>query len=161
MDRSISTSGRKCDNALLWRSILCCSNSTYFHGFTWLESIRYQNVFCSKSQLNCSWFRNFKRNVFVAMDMFHFRNKVACWEEGTNFGTWNIVPLNKKIMISPDSCRDNIWFITTLFVLRQTKLWNSGASKSVSCLIFFLVVSDRTSQQILHLTEELVSSQRI
>jgi hypothetical protein len=54
LEWSISTPGQKGDNALFWFSLLRCIISTH------LQSRRFQNVFCSKSHLNCSWFPKFK-----------------------------------------------------------------------------------------------------
>jgi hypothetical protein len=57
---SISILEWKWDNALFRFSILCCTISTHFHRFTSLASVRFQNVFCSESHLNCGWVPNFK-----------------------------------------------------------------------------------------------------
>jgi hypothetical protein len=38
----------------------CFTIFTYFHRFISLESVRFQNVISSKSQLNCCWLHNFK-----------------------------------------------------------------------------------------------------
>jgi hypothetical protein len=56
----LSTFGKKWHNALFWLSVMCWIISTYFRRFTLLANVRYKNVFCSESHLNCSWFPNFK-----------------------------------------------------------------------------------------------------
>jgi hypothetical protein len=60
LECSISTFGRKWDNAIFWFSVLCCTISTHFHRFPFLASVRFHNVFYSPSHLNCNRFLNFK-----------------------------------------------------------------------------------------------------
>lgn len=56
---SVSTFMWKWDTLLLF-AILCCTATKYFHSFALPSGMRFQNVFCSKSHLKCSWFPNFK-----------------------------------------------------------------------------------------------------
>jgi hypothetical protein len=60
LECSISTFMWKWDNTLFLFATLCCTAITYFHSFALPPGVRFQNVFCSKSCLKCSWFPNFK-----------------------------------------------------------------------------------------------------
>jgi hypothetical protein len=50
----------KWDNSLFWFSLLYCTATTYFHRFALPPGVGFQNEFCSKSRLKCSWFPDFK-----------------------------------------------------------------------------------------------------
>jgi hypothetical protein len=83
LERSISISGRNWDNAISW---LYCTITTYFHRFALLANLRYQNVFCCKSYLNCSWFTNFKPNFPKTGVEGHSSLQHSCdgeWEKRT------------------------------------------------------------------------------
>jgi hypothetical protein len=79
LEFTVSSFERKRDNGLSWFSVLCFTISTYFPRFTLLASVWFQNVFCFKSNLNCSWFPNFKpvSRKFVLMDIMHFSTQVT------------------------------------------------------------------------------------
>jgi hypothetical protein len=60
---SVSTFERKRSNELFWFSILCFTVSTYFPRVALLASVWIQNMFCSESHVNSSWFPKFSLNL--------------------------------------------------------------------------------------------------
>jgi hypothetical protein len=123
---SISAFGRNWGNALFLFSVVRCTISTYFHTFTLLTSVRFQNVFCSKVHLNFSSFTQIQT---------HFPEN-WCWYPNTRVTNWWMYPQSFAssllFVIVPSQTISQQWIIGSIEI-HVLYLGNTRRSRKPSC----------------------------